>query len=252
MAWMPDEQWEMVKDSIDKKNIAHSARSRRTHCGKGGAVKFPSDFMTKKELNKMNGEVKSYHMNEPMTFSEFKSMPDDLKVLYIKALRKEYKVPNKTLADVMGIDNSTFSRWLRQLGLGVGKNASGESKLWKKTKDCDRFYAWWNGASQNDISEEHKEEKSAEDTESKTDELIENTATDTSATDTSNEKTVRYSDYCKDQKTPFFEVPIYPIPENGKLTFSCQADRALKIVSEILHNSKVRIRIEWDVLNEED
>jgi len=58
MPYLPDEQWVMIKDSIDKKNIARSSHNKRSHCGKGGSVKFPSDYMTKKELKAMNGEVK--------------------------------------------------------------------------------------------------------------------------------------------------------------------------------------------------
>ena len=48
MSKLPDEQWDMIEDSISKKRTAQSARHRRTHCGKGGSVKFPSDYMTKK------------------------------------------------------------------------------------------------------------------------------------------------------------------------------------------------------------
>ena len=48
MAWMDEYEWDFVKDSMDKKNIARSASHTRTHCGKGGAVKFPSDYLSKK------------------------------------------------------------------------------------------------------------------------------------------------------------------------------------------------------------
>lgn len=66
MSRLPDEPLEMIEDSISKKRAAQSARHRRTHCGKSGSVKFPSDYMTKKELKAMNGECKSYRLNDPM------------------------------------------------------------------------------------------------------------------------------------------------------------------------------------------
>ena len=50
MAWYTDEQYEMIRDSREKKSIAASAFKQKTHCGKGGRVKFPSDYMSKKEL----------------------------------------------------------------------------------------------------------------------------------------------------------------------------------------------------------
>ncbi len=105
MPYLPDEQWVMIKDSIDKKNIARSSHNKRSHCGKGGSVKFPSDYMTKKELKAMNGEVKTYHLNDPMTWEEFKKLPDDIKIAYIKNLREKFEVPNKTLAESFGIGN---------------------------------------------------------------------------------------------------------------------------------------------------
>ena len=82
MSKLPDEQWDMIEDSISKKRTAQSARHRRTHCGKGGSVKFPSDYMTKKELQQMNGECKSYRLNDPMMWEEFKKLPDDIKTMY--------------------------------------------------------------------------------------------------------------------------------------------------------------------------
>lgn len=48
---MTDEKYEFLQDCRDKKITARSARSTRTHCGKGGAVKFPSDYMSKRRFN---------------------------------------------------------------------------------------------------------------------------------------------------------------------------------------------------------
>ena len=49
---MKDEEYLFRQDSRDKALTARSARHKRTHCGKGGRVKLPSDYMTKKELEK--------------------------------------------------------------------------------------------------------------------------------------------------------------------------------------------------------
>ena len=67
MALLPDEQYVMISDSIEKKKIARSSHNRKTHCGKSGRVKFPSDYLSKKELKAMNSDVKSYNLNRPMT-----------------------------------------------------------------------------------------------------------------------------------------------------------------------------------------
>lgn len=90
MAWLSDEQYELMQDTRDKAITARSARHTRTHCGKGGAVKFPSDNLTKKERDAMNSECKSYRLNDPMNYEQFKSLPDDLKALYLNAIIKKY------------------------------------------------------------------------------------------------------------------------------------------------------------------
>lgn len=46
MAWYSDEEYAYRQDCKEKAITARSARYKRTHCGKGGAVKFPSDYMT--------------------------------------------------------------------------------------------------------------------------------------------------------------------------------------------------------------
>lgn len=145
MAWMSDEKYEYIQDCKEKKSIGASAFKARTHCGKGGSVKFPSDFMSKKELQAMNSECKSYRMNDPMSWEDFKSMPDDLKGRYIKGLREKFKVPDSKLAEVWGIMPPTLYKWIKLLGLSQGKAAGAAGRHWYNTDDCDRFNAWWFG-----------------------------------------------------------------------------------------------------------
>ena len=93
MALLPDEQYVMISDSIEKKKIARSSHNRKAHCGKGGRVKFPSDYLSKKELKAMNSDVKSYNLNRPMTWGEFRSMPQDLQIMYIKSFAMNLEFP---------------------------------------------------------------------------------------------------------------------------------------------------------------
>ena len=138
MSWMSDEQWSMVSDSIEKKRIAASAHKQRSHCGKGGRVKFPSDFMSKKELRAMNGPVEEFNLNKPMTWEEFKKLPDDLKITYIKSLREKFGIPNNAIAEMFGVHAATLCGYLKCLGLGVGKHAGGSVRNWDK----DSFAKW--------------------------------------------------------------------------------------------------------------
>ena len=144
MAWMSDEQYEYVQDCKEKSITARSARHKKTHTGKGGAVKFPSDYMSKKEREAMNGECKSYRMNDPISWEEFKTWPKEHQETYIKLLRKKFNVPDKYIAEMMGISRPTLCKLIVDIGLGTGKGSSGRKKI--DTWDADGFYAWCGGA----------------------------------------------------------------------------------------------------------
>ena len=118
---MKDEEYVFRQESRDRALVARSARNRRTHCGKGGRVKLPSDYMTKKELQNMNGEVAVYRLNEPMSWKEFKAMPDEHKETYIKIIRNKWNPPDSRIAEMFGISKFMMSNEMVRLGLNRGK-----------------------------------------------------------------------------------------------------------------------------------
>ena len=132
---MTDEKYSYIQDVKDKKNTARSARNKRTHNGKGGRVKFPSDYMTQKEIKAMSGEVKSYRLNEPMNWKGFKAMPDDIKVSYINLLRQKYNAPDRHICTMMGSNVCSFSQEMNRLGIPSTRKSS---EKWDK----EGFYAW--------------------------------------------------------------------------------------------------------------
>lgn len=214
MSKLPDEQWAMIEDSISKKRTAQSARHRRTHCGKGGFVKFPSDYMTKKELKAMNGEVKSYRLNEPMTWKEFKKLPDDIKAMYIKSIREKYDIPDKYLAKVMGVNPATFCNTMKCLGCAIGKRVGISGNAWKKSEQGLEFYNWWG------------KEKMTENTPKIDD-----------------DKEISGETYSSD-------LPRYAMPKSGSLHFECSADDAINVIHSILQNNKVSLNIQWTLMED--
>lgn len=89
----------------------------------------------------MNGECKSYRLNDPMAWKEFKAMPDDIKCTYINLLRNKFNVPFLYIGKMLGCSQKTISAEIVRLGLSEGKAAKGISKKWDK----EGFYAWWHG-----------------------------------------------------------------------------------------------------------
>ena len=244
MALMPDEQYVMISDSIEKKKIAHSSHNRKTHCGKGGRVKFPSDYLSKKELKAMNGVVKSYNLNKPMTWEEFRSMPQDLQIMYIKKLRNEFGVPDIVLGKAMGVCKSSFSKAMKDLNLSLGKNAGAKSKQWIGSEKSSKFSEYWNRFKN---KEDVVEEESIGD-EAKVVEEMDNPE------ETSNDYMIDDIDISEINYgvgvtvDHIAESEHIAIPTGGRLSFDCKFDDAVKVLESILSGTNVRLNVDWIVM----
>jgi hypothetical protein len=224
---MKDETYLFISDCRDKKNTARSARNKRTHNGKGGRVKFPSDYMTKKELNAMNGEVRSYRLNEPMSWKEFKAMPDDIKVTYIKLLREKYGVSDTNIGKMMGASQAPMQREVKRLGISLGKGH------FQRKFDKEGWLAWVNGvptAATEEVTEEHLEVT--------IEEPVEEPVEETEAEPVIDVK----EDHTEIRKA---------IPNTGNMVFEGKVEDVMNSVTALLGGAYVHIRITWDVLDEE-
>ena len=85
----------------------------------------------------MNGEIKVYKMNEPITYSEFKEYPDDLKKQYVNNLREKFDVSDTAIAEMMGINKRTLNRLLNIIDASGGRRGS-------RKADCEGFEKWKN------------------------------------------------------------------------------------------------------------
>lgn len=213
---MKDEEYLFFSDARDKKNIARSARNQRTHNGKRGRVKLPSDYLTKKELKAMNGDVKSYRLNDPMNWKEFKSMPNDLKRTYIKLIREKYSPYDKAIAEMFGVHVVTFSNEMKHLGMCVGKHRNGMRKM-----DKEGWLKWSKGipATKDDISEEEIIEP----------ELV-----------CECEEVVQANEETAVWREPILEEHILrkAVPCSGNMTFNGAAEAALQTVLDLLGGGK--------------
>lgn len=112
---MTDEKFVFIEDSKDKKRTARSAKNK---VGKGSKkVRFPSDFLTKKELENMNSDVRTYDLTKPMKWAEYKAMPEDLRKAYLLRLRNLYNVGSSSLAKMFGVSDPTVTREWKLMGV---------------------------------------------------------------------------------------------------------------------------------------
>lgn len=114
---MNDEKYVFIEDVKERKSIARGAFHK-----KGGAKSkkctLPSDYLTRKEREKMNREVKSWNLNKFYSWDEFKEMPSDIAAAYISTLNQKHHVSMSTIAkELFNIADSTFSVHLHKHGI---------------------------------------------------------------------------------------------------------------------------------------
>ena len=99
-------------DIREKKSIKNSA-SKTNRTGKG-PIRFPSDYLSKKEKEAMNGECRKWTFSEFPDRQAFKMMPDDLKIGYINWILNVYNVGISTISKhVFNQGAGTFNNWLK-------------------------------------------------------------------------------------------------------------------------------------------
>ena len=209
---MNDEKYVFFQDLKEKKTTGYSAKKQRTHCGKGGRVKFPSDYLTRKELRKMSGECTSYRLNEPMFWHDFVAMPDDIKVTYIKLIRERYAVPDACIAKMLGVNVCTVSEEFIRLGIAKGRGK------YNRNAACDKdgFYAWIADTAIKKVMPETPTVIPEE-----------------------NEIATENEAVAKRNKT---------IPTSGTLSYEGTAGNILLAINDLLGDTNVRLTVNWEVV----
>jgi hypothetical protein len=224
---MNDEKYLFISDSRDKKNVARSARNKRSHCGRGGRVRLPSDYMTKKELNAMNGECKTYRLNEPMSWAEFSAMPDEHKITYIKLIRNKWNAPGSYISKMMGTNPCSYSNEVNRLGLGEGKGSRGKDTKWDK----DGFLMWATGVPTEKVALPVAEEDETPVVE----EVVE-----------------EFEGAAEEVKTLHIP-PVAPyascVPKSGTLSFEGNIDEVANTIRVLLCGEKVKLSVRWEVID---
>ena len=60
----------------------------------------------------------TYQLGAPMSWKEFKALPDDLKCVYVLKLREKFNVNAVKLAEMFGVGEGYLRGIIRELGLG--------------------------------------------------------------------------------------------------------------------------------------
>ena len=211
---MKDEKYVFIQDLIEKKTIGRGSFNKRTHAGGSGRKKWAVEYMTNKELAKMNGELKTYRLNDPMTWAEFKALPDDIKKMYIKGIQERFNPFDASIAKTLfGVHPSTLLDVLKRLGMCHGNVV--------KTREWDKvgFEAWARGDKPTEAYQSLPKPTEEEVTEV-----------------TEEPKAVEP-----------VEVSKKAMPMSGHLRFEGKVDDILNAIHSILGGANVNLTINWDI-----
>ena len=99
----------ILKEDIKEKKQAGRGYYHKKNGSKSKKCHLPSDSLSKKEIEKMNGECKVYNLNKPMNYSNFCAMPVDLRIKYLEMLRDKFGANQTEISKMMGVADTTLA-----------------------------------------------------------------------------------------------------------------------------------------------
>lgn len=132
-------------DVRQKKALARNAIYRKNGC-KSKKCTLPSDKLSKAEWKKRNGEIMTYDFGKPISWKDWKAMPDDLQVEYFNGLKKRFpNIPQSTMAsDLFHVAGNTLSIELSRLGIS-GVRGGHKPMPSVETRNAWKKWILWNG-----------------------------------------------------------------------------------------------------------
>lgn len=132
--WVSDAEYLYQKDIQEKKSIGkgiyHKKGSKSKKCN------FPSDYMTKKEKEKMNSALYTWDLNKFYTYAEFKDMPDDIQLEYLNKLIDTYGITSSNIAkELFNMSVNGFWQYCKKHGYSNRIHQNHDRKNLKKNVD---------------------------------------------------------------------------------------------------------------------
>lgn len=114
---MTDVLYVYNQDIKEKKSAGYGAFHKKNG-SKSKKCNFPSDYLSRKEKNKMNGTVSTLNLGRFYTWEEFKKFSTDFQVEYLQSLADNYTVGVDAIAgEVFGITGQSMKQYLVNHGV---------------------------------------------------------------------------------------------------------------------------------------
>ena len=126
----------VFKQTIKERRGEASGASKKRNGSKSKKCSLPHDNISRKRWERMNGEVKTIRMDQPILWETFKGLSKDLQVEYLENLKSTFNASIERIARMMGVTASCIRNWKRSHDVSVkfplgNKMASKEDReLW--------------------------------------------------------------------------------------------------------------------------
>jgi hypothetical protein len=230
---MTDEAFVCVEDIRERKRTARGIHNKRTHNGKGGRVKTPSDYLTRKERLEMSGECVSWRLNAPMTWEELKTAPDDIQEQYLRLIVDRYHPEKTAVADMLGITIYRMDLLMKKYGLVFPRGGN------RPAGRNDAFDAWRHGVPLA-VEEKAQVEIPKEEPVEAASEIIK-----------LQDEIKAPEDKKENEMTLAFWETMFKrckAPESGRIVMSGTPAEIAKTIATFLGAAEIRCTVEWEVL----
>lgn len=136
---MTNEKYVLQETNKERSKMAQGSRHKVNGC-KSKKCTLPHEYLTRKELKKMNSEVITIDMKHFYTWDEFLTFSDATKVDYIENLMNKYNVSLTAISQVVFGNNLILGRYVTEHMLPI-KVKTVRGCTAKKGKDALRHDA---------------------------------------------------------------------------------------------------------------
>ena len=138
---MTDAEYIFYQTSKDRKRNGRGDYNKKRQGGK--TIRFPSDSLSRKEKNALNGEVTTYSFIKPLTWEEFRKMPTDIQQKYFDTIKEKFDgIPFVLLSESLGMKNGTVTSYMSTKGLKFGDGKRTRASKFLETEEGKAWVKW--------------------------------------------------------------------------------------------------------------
>ena len=133
-----DAKKELFADLKDRKAEASGAR-RKKNGSKSKACSLPSDGLTRRQWEKLNGPMNIFAMNVPTDYETLMKQSDDIQREYIVNLLERFNITVSKISEMLGVSPSFGMKYVKTLGIKYTPRGA-KSKNNKDEKDAWNYF----------------------------------------------------------------------------------------------------------------